>query len=284
MLQEERKKLSTVTMFISFDLVNCTLYKSRYKGKWASGVSSVIDYILTALNESPVEGYQFWKVLGDEVVYTKSIHSIPEIADILDDVYAAVVDINKKIKSAQIGDAQTAKILAVKATIWIADISPSHLSADNIAVQYKVGNGEVRNEYLGTDIDGGFRIAKYTSADRVVLSADLAALFLKEQTLQKSFHKINFVAYRLLKGIWNGEAYPIFMYHGDENVSFAQSIRNMTDIKNDILVEYLEQVTDRVVGGQYHSYEEQLLTELYGDTPRSIEVEQLVGIITRDKQ
>lgn len=241
----------------------------------------MIDYILSALNDSPVDGYEFWKVLGDEVVYTKRIQNIQEIPEALDDIYRILIDINQKIKSAKIGDVQTAEVLAVKATVWAADISPSNLGADNITVEYKVGKDDLRLEYLGTDIDGGFRIAKYTSEDRLVISADLAALFLKEESLQKYFHKINFVAYRILKGIWNGEAYPIFMYHGDEDVSFLESIQNMQDMQNEILVDYLEQISDRELVEPYATYEEQIITELYNNTNRSIDIDQLITIITK---
>lgn len=280
-LMHQRKCLSTVTMFISFDLVNCTLYKSKHKGNWVGGVSSVLDHVMAAFVNSPIQGYRFWKMLGDEVVYTNHIETISEIADITQDVYNTVVDINRKIKTAQIGDATTAKVLGVKATVWIADISPKHLQADNIYVEYEINKGELKAEYLGTDIDGGFRIAQFTSANRVVISADLAALFLKEQALHPVFDKIHFVAYRKLKGIWNGEPYPIFMYHGDENMSFQDSITDTSNPKAAILKEYLAQVSERVVEPPYTSYEQQLLSQLYHQDSLSKEVEQLVDIVNK---
>lgn len=278
-LEEEREKNSTATMFVSFDLVNCTLYKTRYKGAWVAGVRSILEYIMQAFTKESCGKYEFWKVLGDEVVYTKSIQKIEEISLVLSDVYRAVRSINDTIMSEQIGDATTAELMSVKATVWIADISPAHLGADNIYVEYQINEDEIKGEYLGTDIDEGFRIAKYTSTNRVVLSADLAALFWEEDALRKEFDKINFVAFRILKGIWNGEAYPIFMYHGDESVSFKDSITNETKEKPEILMDYLDQLPQRIVKASYGSYEEQLLSEMHEKKEVHKDVEQLRGIL-----
>lgn len=278
-LEERRKHLSKVTMFISFDLVNCTLYKAKHKGHWVNGVSDVLSHIMSAFVNSPVEGYRFWKMLGDEVVYTIEIDSIDKIDCILQDVYDTVVGLTRQIKSAQIGDQSTAKILAVKATVWIADISPANLQADNIYVEYEINKGEVKAEYLGTDIDGGFRIAQFTSANRVVISADLAALLLQEHSA--AFEKVHFVAHRGLKGIWNGESYPIFMYHGDPNVSFADSIVDTSNPKTAVLKDYLAQVSTRQVAPPYTSYEQQLLRTLRHQKDLFKEVDQLIGIIKK---
>lgn len=277
--ETQRAQLSTATMFISFDLVNCTLYKSKHKGQWANSVSSVLKGIIQAFVKSPVADYQFWKVLGDEVVYTLPITQMAHIGAVLDDVYHIVGQTNEKIRNADIGDTQTAEILSVKATVWIADISPAHLCADNIYLEYQVSKDMMKPEYLGTDIDGGFRIAQYTSSERVVISADLAALFYQEDCLKPQFQNIHFVAYRILKGIWNGNPYPIFMYHGDQTVSFADSITEITNDKMTILLDYLEQAPQREIDPPYTRYEEQLLATLFKEAGLGKEVDQLVSII-----
>ncbi len=278
-LEEKRKNLSSAIMFVSFDLVNCTLYKSKYKGAWVDGVGHVLEYITQVFIDSSIGGYQFWKMLGDEVVYTRPVQKIKDAADVVAEVYDAVEKINEKIAAAQIGDAQTAKILSVKATVWIADISPANLRADNVCVEYPVGKDVTYKEYLGTDIDGGFRIAQFTSSNRVVISADLAALLMGEESSKAIFRKIHFVGYRVLKGIWNGEPYPIFMYHGSEQVSFAESIVEKKGGNKPILMEYIEDLPNRVVGEGFVSYEEQLLTTLYRESGMYKEVEQLKEII-----
>ncbi len=283
-MDEQRIKNSRVTMFISLDLVNCTLYKSKNKGNWVYGVGSVLDHIMSTFVHSSVEGYRFWKMLGDEVVYTKEICDMGEISNVVEDVYRNIITINRDIKEAKIGDATTAKILAVKATIWIADISPADMCADNVYIEYEINKNERRMEYLGTDIDAGFRIAQYTSANRVVISSDLAALFLKVEVLKPYLHKIHFLAFRNLKGIWHGEPYPIFMYHGDETCLFADSILDVSNPKAAILKEYMEQAPSRVVEAPYHSYAEQLLTALYAERSLALELTQLTDIIGASKR
>ncbi|MFI3283835.1 MAG: hypothetical protein R3Y57_02000 [Erysipelotrichaceae bacterium] len=273
------EKISAATMFISFDLVNCTFYKASHKGKWASGVSEILEEIIDSFSNSSIENCRFWKILGDEIVYTKNIQFIHEIDDTLAEIYRIVTMMNKKIKGAKVGDLNTAKIMAVKATVWLADISPANLRADNFYAEYKVSDNQLQAEYLGTDIDTGFRIAQFTSANRLVVSFELAALFLKEPSLHQDFDKIHFVGYRPLKGIWQGNPYPIFMYHGDKSVSFKDSIKDTSNPKTAVLKEYLQTYDSRIVKPNYKSYEEQILSELCENETLNKEVVQLVDII-----
>lgn len=276
---EDMENISAATMFISFDLVNCTMFKSTHKGMWASGVSKILEHIIQIFSKSKINGYRFWKIIGDEVVYTINIQYIRDIDDILAEIYSAVVNINKKIRTAEIGDSETAKYLSTKATVWMADISPANLRADNFYTEYQINENVLHSEYLGTDIDTGFRIAKYTQSDRVVVSFEIAALFLKEETLKKEFYKINFVAFRILKGIWRGRRYPIFMYHGDEAVSFKDSIVYKPEEEDNILNEYLEQAPERVIEAPYKSFEEKLVSDFCKEDILNLEVVQLVNII-----
>lgn len=282
-LEDERKRYSQATMFISFDLVNCTLYKSKYKGEWTNSIGSILEYIMNMFSDSQVKDYQFWKVLGDEVVFTMVIHDFEQISFVLAEVYSKLVEVNHKLREAEIGDSRTADNLAVKATAWIADISPANLGADNIYWKYTIEKSGSYAEYLGTDIDGGFRIAQYTSSNRLVISADLAMLLLKVKSLNKAFEKVNFVAFRILKGIWNGNPYPIFMYHGDRLVSFKDSITDTSNDKMAILIDYIEQLPQRKIKLPYHSFEEQVLRTLHSEKELSKEVEQLIGIIQFEK-
>ncbi|MFI3172555.1 MAG: hypothetical protein R3Y58_09380 [Eubacteriales bacterium] len=277
--QSTMENINAATMFVSFDLVNCTLFKSTHKGMWASGVSKILEDIIHIFANSKINGYRFWKIIGDEVVYTINIQYIRDIDDILAEIYRAVVDMNCRIRTAQIGDSETAKYLSTKATVWMADISPANLRADNFYTEYMINENILHSEYLGTDIDTGFRIAKYTQSNRVVISFEVAALFLKEEALKKDFDKVKFVGLRTLKGIWNGRKYPIFMYHGDEKISFEESIRSAELGKDNILLEYLEELPERTYADLYNSYEEQLLTEYCNEDLLNLEVVQLVNII-----
>lgn len=271
---------STATLFISFDLVNCTEYKSRHVGTWAGGVSAVIRRIIKIFMAKESDGYRFWKVLGDEVIFTKNIPFTYEIGDILDEVYAEVVAINKLIKSAEIGDDNTAKFLSVKAAVWIANISSSSMSADNVYTEYKINDDKLQAEYIGTDIDAGFRIAKYTSSNRVVISFEVAAFFVKNRFLKRNLQKINFIGLRSLKGIWSDKPYPIFMYHADEDVSFHDSVVQNPDTRSEILEQYLEDMPKYVHSPEYVSYEEQLISKYCENENLQNKIEQFFEIIT----
>lgn len=270
------------TMFISFDMVNCTKYKSSHKGTWASGINEILKYAIHAFANSPVGGFRYWKIIGDEIAYTKDIQYMTEIDDALDEIYQTVVDMNEKIKSSEIGDAQTAKYITVKATVWIADISSSELRADNFYTEYKVSENQIQAEYLGTDIDTGFRIAKYTSSNRVVISYQLAALMYKESILQNNFHKVHYVASKKLKGIWEDMPFPIFMYHDDNKTSFIDSIGEDELQNTEIFQEYLNEQSDRKPKPPFKRYEEELLTSLSHHNSIYQEVLQLSDIIYKN--
>ncbi|WP_317855584.1 hypothetical protein [Chakrabartyella piscis] len=252
----------SVTLFFSFDLVNCTQYKSVHEGTWASGVSAVMGYIINTFTQKEIDGYRFWKVLGDEVIFTKNIPYMYELGDILSEIYNELLHFNIKIKNMQIGDAETAKFLGVKATAWIADLSATEKNANNVYIEYKINENQLQSEYLGTDIDAGFRISKFTSYNRLVISFEIAALFLQDRMLYRKINRIHFVGYRQLKGIWNQEPYPIFMYHDHRKTSFKDSILDASDAKVKILEEYVQEMELRETNPQYSCYEEQLLVEL----------------------
>ncbi|MFI3173564.1 MAG: hypothetical protein R3Y58_14515, partial [Eubacteriales bacterium] len=281
---EEYTNNNTAILFISFDLVNSTLYKSTHPGTWVSGISDIIEHIIHRFTEKSNDGYHFWKVLGDEVVFTKNIPYLYELNDILQYVYNEVVHTNTLIKHMLIGDEETAKLLSIKSTVWVAGISSTRLHADNFYTEYTINDNQLQSEYLGTDIDAGFRLSHFTSSNRVAISFELAAFFIKDPLLRKNIENVHFVGYRLLKGIWNGNAYPIFMYHGDSKVTFTDSIVNHLNSQTAILEEYLNHLPQRKTEEPFDTYEEQLLSTLCSNDSRKNKVENLVNIIRNQSE
>lgn len=267
------------TLFISFDLVNCTLYKTVNKGVWATGVSEVIGYIIDTFTRKSNEGYRFWKVLGDEVIFTKNIPFMFEVHDILEEIYQELTIFNHKISTGEIGDINTMKVLSVKSTVWVAGVSSSSKGVDNFYTEYKINDDKLQSEYLGTDIDAGFRISKYTSSNRMVISYELAAFFYKDRMLRRKLNKIHFLGFRTLKGIWENKPYPIFMYHGKSDTSFYESIEDEGALRSKLLTEYLTQLQEREVDEVHESYEEQLIAEFCSDSNLNEKVEQIITMV-----
>lgn len=269
----------SVTLFISFDLVNATLYKTTHKGTWTLDLSTILRHVIQTFTKKENDGYRFWKTLGDEVIFTKNIPYVFEVEDILNEIYQDVVSINRNIAAGIHGGTMASHGLSIKATVWAANISSTHQHADNFYTEYQINKNQLQPEYLGTDIDAGFRIAKYTSSNRLLISFELAALFYKDPLLRRKMHRIHFLGVRSLKGIWEGVSYPIFMYHGDDRHSFADSIINDSLPQTEILQEYLKQLPNRIVRPPYQQYEEQVIAEFCENTVLNNNIEQLFTVI-----
>ncbi len=279
MEEQELATRGVATLFISFDLVNCTLYKTVNKGVWATGVSEVIGHIIDTFMQKSNDGYRFWKVLGDEVVFTKNIPFMFEVQDLLEEIYRELTIFNHKISTGEIGDINTMKVLSVKSTVWVAGVSSTSKGVDNFYTEYKINDDKLQSEYLGTDIDAGFRISKYTSSNRMVISCELAAFFYKDRMLRRKLNKIHFLGLRTLKGIWENKPYPIFMYHGESDTSFYESIGDKGASASSILLGYLSEVQEREVEEQYESYEEQVIAEFCYDSNLNDKVDQIITMV-----
>jgi hypothetical protein len=71
-------------------------------------------------------------------------------------------------------------------------------------------------DFLGPDIDAGFRIAKFVERKRLLISAHLAGLLHRERASCEQIEKrLKIVSYEVLKGVWDGRRYPIIWYEDD---------------------------------------------------------------------
>lgn len=285
-----------VTFFFSFDIVNSTKYKTKNKGKWAYAISEILRHIISEFANSPSRGFQFWKTLGDEIIYTKNIGTLDEVYDTLDEVYKNMVTLNEKIDKGIICDIESGKMLSIKATAWIAAISDDCLYTDNIYTEYQINDNRKQVEYIGPDIDTGFRTSSYSMKNRLVISFALASLLRNYYNIQKKlnislsknyeemFLKVNLVTFKALKGVWNELPYPIFMYHGDDTISFIDSLSEETSDKKNVFDEYLCSMKSRKNISQtgYTSYEEYIIDYLTKEHGYQQKIERIVKIIHKN--
>lgn len=291
-IQDETDK-EFVTFFFSFDIVNSTQFKTRYKGKWANPVSEILRHIISDFANSPSGGFQFWKTLGDEIIYTKNVASIEEIYLTLDEVYKNMQILNDKIDAGIICDKESGNILSIKATAWIAAISRDCMHTDNIYSEYQINDNRKQAEYMGPDIDAGFRVSYFTSKNRLVISFELAALLhsyneITHKTgikhdleIEKMFSRVNLVTFKKLKGVWDDHLYPIFMFHGDDSVSFIDSLEYDSRYKEGIFKEYFDDLYDRErsLGNDFKRYEDKVIHSILNDGYHYEKLKIIIDII-----
>ena len=120
--------------------------------------------------------------------------------------------------------------LDIKSTVWMAGTTElpktsfykkTDLKTDSIFRNIKIAlplQNYMAIDFIGPDMDIGFRVAKYAYPHKVVLSSDFAYLLLKMKKPKgkKSIEEnMKVVSFELLKGVWNGFLYPIIWYYPD---------------------------------------------------------------------
>lgn len=236
--EKKGSKFRSVELFFSFDIVNSSLYKDTNYLGWQSVLTTLLtDIQNNVAKEIPTA--QLWRVLGDEVIFFVTIRNVEEIYSTVDAIYGILVITNAKIKNEkffenldesfsdkEIGWMKKSNILAVQSAAWLAIVLNGNNSLfspyDNIFKKYRIRDNQQINEFLGQDIDTGFRIKKETQDRRLVVSVELAKI-LSDKTEYLS--RLNIITYKNLKGVWQNRLYPIIWYHDPKisGVSFEDS-------------------------------------------------------------
>lgn len=238
---EEESKSSNVILFFSYDIVNSSLYKTINYSSWTIVINKIFKYIDTLVTEK-IPNCELWRILGDESVYIVQIRHIDQIYENVDSIFDILCKTKEYLSSGEIFknckseiDIEVMKmqnILSVKGTSWLAivanDINAKCSNVENAYLHYNSFES-IKNpgffEFLGKDIDAGFRISKETRDRRLVLSFELAYI-LKMKTDYLS--KLNLITFRRLKGIWHEKLYPIIWFHDRakfKNISFEESFK-----------------------------------------------------------
>lgn len=201
------------------------------------------------------ENVNFWKFIGDEVLLYTRIYNYKEAYMLIQATEECIVRIpqliNQKLKqqdgcNEQCDSAQDETVqdeadceyyinrshscmrreaicnsLGVKATLWVGLCNKNPPSARNIIYLSETDSGFGKTEkqdFLGPEIDQGFRISKYAVKNRVLISPFLAdMLYSCGKTEDHDFAVIvqnNFkiISFQRLKGVWGDRPVPIIMY------------------------------------------------------------------------
>lgn len=246
-----------VELFFSFDVVNSTLYKTVNYFGW-SKILSELFHELQRKVVGEIQGAEIWRVLGDEIIFVKKMKSINEIYESVRTVFKILTESVLTLKNGDffdnvsMGELDTENIelmklqnvISLQGSAWIAiirdDNSENIEPYDNIFEKYKASSEYEINEYLGNDIDAGFRVKKYTQDRRLAVSFELACI-LAERTAYLS--NLNIITYKKLKGIWNESLYPIIWFHDariSNGIKFSDSFYYDEYEKSELAREYFD--------------------------------------------
>lgn len=203
-----------VAMFMSVDLAGSTAFKSQALGEadspeWLEAFEAffrevpliMMGQIAAAFAmEDEVPHTGVWKVIGDEIVFMAYPRSEKEAQLLLVAFYKTVINYDKKIFERW--------PLRIKGCCWAAQISRRNRAIE-IPEMFGTEVGEAYVDYLGPDVDTGFRLAACGGRGQVIVSSNLVHLVSEmDSGLGIHFH---FIGRKVLKGVYNGRPYPLFL-------------------------------------------------------------------------
>lgn len=199
--------------FLAVDIAGSTEFKTRnadimdYERHWARSVEKFFDnvngkFLGSMRRESaashPFKSLDIWKILGDEIIYQWEINRNGDGRENLLSLCRQFLLVVKEIDETMYKE----NGLRLKAVAWVAG--------------FPIRNTEVniheRRDFIGPDIDLGFRLGAVTRPGRMTVSMDLAQL-LAEATPPRNETApldIHHVGWQRLKGINGGHPYPVY--------------------------------------------------------------------------
>ncbi len=263
--REESFERRSVEVFFSFDIVNSTAYKALNFTGWSQVIFALFSKVQQMVAKK-IPSAEMWRILGDEVIFIVPIkekndifvyvNSIFEILNIMviqlkqgtffDEL--GICDLDRDLMKMQ-------NIISMKATAWIAIIGENLKKLeqyDNLIERFKLQEGYGVFEFLGNDIDTGFRIKANTQERRFIISYELAYILSRNTDYLKNIH---IITYKRLKGVWQNRLYPIIWYYDEkylEGVSFEDSFYYDERENNELVKLYFENRIESILGQEMY--------------------------------
>ena len=212
---------SCVAMFMSIDLSGSTAFKSeatadRKGPAWVGAFEEffrevpliMMGQIAAAfMLEEEVPDCSVWKVIGDEIVFLAHPKSARESQLLVNAFYNTVINYDSKVFERW--------PLRVRGCVWAAQISSRNRQ---IEIPEMMGSDSAQTyvDYLGPDVDAGFRLAGCVGRGQVIVSSNLVQLFVgMDESEGIQFH---YVGRKVLKGVYKGRPYPLFLISREDRM------------------------------------------------------------------
>lgn len=170
-------------LFLSADLVNSTGLKTA-KTTWTALFSSFYRSFPKRLNASIDEQNSrfkkthkaanlkhpiVWKLVGDEILFYLEVSGF----------YERVLFTIAAFKKAIVAHNNDDEAYKIRGTVWFANVDRKHRN-QKICPSVQ---GHPLFDFLGSDVDTGFRLCKYSSPEKLIISAETAILLIRDNYL-----------------------------------------------------------------------------------------------------
>ncbi len=278
---DSKSNFDGIYVFLSFDLANSTSFKNL-NPNWPEKIKLFREYCVKCMKQNfrhPENSadnnccdltWYVWKLLGDEIIFMFPNPKKSELFKLPDTCCNVLDSICKSMETPTKNNTVT---LSVKATLWLADIcnqkkdeasSTDDSPYKNKNINISVDDGLHRMvDFLGPDIDTGFRLSHYSCHNKLAIDARLAWILYSNESYipnhNKMREKAKIVSFKILKGVWNEKPYPIIWY--------------LNNWDNENLFYYFEELNENHLG-----------YEISKQNYKFIEIEKLEKILTEAKQ
>ena len=229
------ESISGLFLFMSWDLINSTGLKqtnSDWTEQIIKSLQIVVDCLQSNLNFSP----KIWRLIGDEIVAYQPVLDLQNLYTYVSYIKSITARANKKI-------ANTVNIdLGFKCTLWISQVAmnwrkDSSRQFISIANRIRVDTNREILDFVGIDIDTGFRLSKFSYKNVITVSPELAKLLLDNSTNDNDI--VMWISrFEILKGLYNEKPYPIiWLPIYNENINLSDTVPYYYQFKNP-LTEY----------------------------------------------
>jgi hypothetical protein len=233
-------------MFISVDLVGSTAFKSKAEMSasnfkagppWVdvfrlfyAGFPRSFERWIGGVRLPPHLRPQLVKAIGDELLLVTTLQSSEDARTLVPFLAAAARDYSERNLEKD--------SLSLKVTAWIAGFPIINHKFDVLGE-----TGVESADYIGPSMDAGFRIAKFATAQKLIVSVDLALLLLSGPRKLDLY----FDGTERLKGVLADRPYPILWYKAsrdDDALHKAEISLRRLKVDADALREYCSAFID----------------------------------------
>jgi class 3 adenylate cyclase len=221
-----------VYLFVSVDMVNSTEFKNK-EPRWQFVMHQFYRKVVSELR-SVCPRFNVWKYIGDEVTFWRHVGATDNLAHLVRGVYDALAKICQSLDDIEVHHGiKTTNVISAKSTVWIASadfVRDANLKRDHglafrhanriieedhiISLVSGGGSQEIKAfDFIGPEIDIGFRISHFAQRGFLLVSAGVAYLMVQQsRAVDHIGQHLKIVHYEKLKGVWGGRKYPIIWY------------------------------------------------------------------------
>ena len=233
--EEAEGAISGLFLFMSWDLINSTGLKQT-NADWTEQIIKSLQIVVKYLNSNLDFSPKIWRLIGDEIVAYQPVLDLQNLYTYVSYIKSITARVNKEI-------ADTINIdLGFKCTLWLSlvvmDLSPDFTRQFvSIANRIRVDSNREILDFVGIDIDTGFRLSKFSYKNVITVSLELAKLLLDNSANDNDI--VMWISrFEILKGLYDGKPYPIiWLPIYNENTNLSDTVPYSYQFKNP-LTEY----------------------------------------------